>query len=204
MLQITHPSLTLQPDRKILKADEYQAYLDAQQIIQAAEQEAERIRAAAQQEYDAEKRRGYEEGVEEGQAAAAESMFDSLSKTVDFIGGLESKVAEIVIQAIEKVIGQMNEKDLVVGAARNALDIVRNEAKVTLRVCPDQVAAVRQRAGEILSGHPAVSFLDVQPDDRLQPGGCVLESEIGVVDASIDLQMEAMKKSIRKAVQHDS
>ena len=84
--------------------------------------------------------------------------------------------------------------------ARTALDVVRNQTHVTLRVGPDQLPTVRERVGEILNGHPAVSFLDVQPDARLQADGCILESEIGVIDASIDLQLEAISKAIRKSI----
>jgi hypothetical protein len=41
--------------------------------------------------------------------------------------------------------------------------------------------------------------LEVKVDSRLVSGGCVLESDYGVIDASLGLQIQAVKKAISKA-----
>ena len=41
--------------------------------------------------------------------------------------------------------------------------------------------------------------VQVKVDGRLLAGGCVLESDYGVIDASIGLQIDAVKKAIGKA-----
>jgi hypothetical protein len=41
--------------------------------------------------------------------------------------------------------------------------------------------------------------LDIKVDERLTAGGCVLESDYGVIDASLGLQIEAVKLAIGRA-----
>jgi len=200
MLQLNTESLNLQPDAKVVRAEQYQAYLDARQVVARAEAEAERIREEARQEFERQKRQGYEDGMREAQAVMAEKMIDTVSRSVEFVAAMEHQVTEIVIQVLEKILGQFDNEELVVRAARTALEVVQNQTTVTLRVSPEQVPAVKARVGEILDGHPAVSMLDVQPDSRLKPDGCILESDIGVVDASLDIQLEAIKRAMRRAI----
>ena len=41
--------------------------------------------------------------------------------------------------------------------------------------------------------------LEIKVDNRLMAGGCVLESDFGVIDASLGLQIDAVKTAISKA-----
>ena len=40
-------------------------------------------------------------------------------------------------------------------------------------------------------------------DRRLSAGGCILETEIGVVDASIEVQLKALERSLAKRLGQD-
>ena len=37
-------------------------------------------------------------------------------------------------------------------------------------------------------------------DSRLSDGGCILETDVGVVDASIDVQLQAIENSLSKSL----
>ena len=84
-------------------------------------------------------------------------------------------------------------------ADRSALAAVRNQKQITLRLHPDNVDYVKSRSAELLSDYPGVGLLDVVPDNRLAADCCVLESDIGVVEASTESQMAALEAAFRKA-----
>ena len=75
---------------------------------------------------------------------------------------------------------------------------------MVIRVAPEQVEVVKKRINEIIAEFPAVSFLEVTADSRLKPGGCIVESEIGIVDASIDVQLEAIYRSLTRSFKKSS
>jgi len=198
MLQLSND--LLRPDRKIIPAGDYQAYLDAQGLIARAKLQAEHIVSDAQTEFENQKQLGHQEGLMQGRLEIAEEMVDSVSKTVDYFSGLEKHIVDIVTKAVRKVIGDLDDRDCVVRVVRNALAVARNEAKVTVRVCSDQREAVQSRLDEIMRPYPGIHFIDVVADSRLQSGGCILETEIGVVDASVDVQLKAIEQSLSKPI----
>lgn len=103
-------------------------------------------------------------------------------------------------RAPRRILGEMDDRERVVSVVRHALEVVRNEKQVTLRVAPAGIDAVRERLNPILAGFPGITALDVTADGRLRPGGCTLETEIGVVDSGVDVQLEAVRRALTKTM----
>ncbi len=112
--------------------------------------------------------------------------------------GPRTHVTEVVLEALQKIIGQFNDKELVFRVVRKALESVRSQRRVSLRVQPGQVDALKTRLDEILREFPGLDCIDVIGDSRLQPGDCLMESEMGVVDASVDRQLDAICRALRR------
>ena len=83
---------------------------------------------------------------------------------------------------------------------RSGLAVMRNQKQLTLRLSPESAEQVRARAQELLERFPGVGMLDIVADARLKGEGAILESEIGVVEASIDKQLEALEEAARDGV----
>lgn len=202
MLQINE--LNLVADGPIIPAEEFQAVLDAEGIIKQAEARAAAILEAAEQKYAERKRDGYEDGLREGRLEMAEKMMDTVASSVDYLSSLEAKVVQIVGKCLKKVLGKIPQEDRVTSVVRNALAVTRNESKVTIRVCPADVETIQSRLSEIMKPYRGLNFVDVVPDSRLTTDGCVLETDIGVVDASLDTQLEAIEKSLARSMTSES
>lgn len=200
MLQLKEIPAELLAGRKVLKADEYRAFVDAKSIVSQAEAEAICIVNAAKQEYESQKQQGYQDGLAEGRIQTAEQMVSTVGKTVEYFSGIEEKVADIVENALKKILGEMEDRSVVLKVVRNALAVVRNQSTVTLRVCPDEATHVEAHLSDLLGQYAGISFLEITPDPRLQKGGCILETEIGVVDASVDVQLEAICEALRRSI----
>ena len=51
---------------------------------------------------------------------------------------------------------------------------------------------------EILKDFPSLNFMEIEADGKLDDRACVVETAAGTVDASVDAQIAAIEKSIRK------
>ena len=51
-------------------------------------------------------------------------------------------------------------------------------------------------AAMISSAPNGATFLDVTADPRMKPGDCILECELGVVDASLETQLKAIEHAL--------
>ena len=190
--------LDLDPSCRILKAEDYVVYLEAREIITAAQQEAESIVAKAQQTYEQEKKRGYQEGLAESKGEQADHILKVVSRTINYLSDIEDTLANILLGGVKKIIGEFDQKELAISLVKNALQHVRNEKHVTIRLPSAQYEAVQAQLNSILTEYKGVGFIDLVADPRLTAGDCIMESEIGVVDASIDVQMKALQKRFDK------
>lgn len=194
-----NPGFAIVPGQRVLKAGEYSNYLEGEALIEAARVEAARIVAQAQSAYEAEKERGYADGLMEGKMEVAEQMMETVAKTVSYFETVEHRIADVVLSALRKILGSFDERDLVVRMVRGTLAVARNQRQVTMRVAPHLVETVRTRIDEIMADYPVIQFIDVTADHRAKDGGCILESEIGVVDASLEVQLKAIKAALLRS-----
>jgi type III secretion protein L len=199
-IRLTLNKSTLQPDTRILKARDYQVCEAAGQVLADAQRRAEDILAQAEQVYEAQKARGYEDGMNAAKQDMAEQMLDTVERTVDYFAQVEKRVAAVVISAVRKILGEFDDEELTVGVVRNALQVVRTQKQVTVRVSPSQEQTVRERLDAILAGYSGISYLEIMPDHRLKRGGCILETDIGVVDASVEVQLRALERALKARI----
>lgn len=184
----------------VVKQEQYEAALQADQILARARAEAEEIRRNAIEEYERQKKQGYADGMDQANAESAQRMLGNVAETVAYFGSIETRFVEVICKSLRKILGDFNEQELVVRVARNALQWARNQSRVTLRVAPSQAEQLRGRVDDLLKNYPAIDVLDISADEHMQPSDCVLETEIGSVDASIDVQLEAIEKALKSSL----
>lgn len=179
----------------VIPAAEAARLCEADAVLAAARLEAERIVAEAREAYEAESRRGYEDGLAEARLEQSERMIETVSRSVDYFGKIEERMVELVMEAVRCILDEFDERERVVQVVRKALSAARNQKQMTLRIHPGKADLVREAMHEILQTYPAVGYLDVMPDSRLAEDACVLESEIGVIEASVSGQLAALRKA---------
>lgn len=186
------------PAARVLPAADHLAYLEAGALLDAARAEAEAIRAAARQAYEDERQRGYRDGQEEARLEAAEQMIENVGRTIDYFAQVEERMVELVLQSMRRIVADFDDRERVAMVVKGALAAVRNQKQVTLRVAPDRVDMVKSATNEILAAYPGIGYLDLVPDARLKGDACILETEIGIVEASLDGQIEALRRAFTK------
>lgn len=198
MLRIKENGFTLLPDEKIIRRESYTEFVEGQSIVAAAKKEAERIVQEAHMAYEAEKKRGFEEGKEAGKLEISDHMVDYVTRIVGNLKSFEDKLVDMLMQSLRQIIGDIDKRELIVGVVGRALQVVRSQKRITIRVAPSDVDAVDESIKDYMERYPTIDFLDVSADDRLKSGDCILETDVGVVDARLDQQLDIIKKSLER------
>jgi len=191
---------SVDPAARVVRAADYATMVQAQQLLDNAHAQAQAIVAGAQEAFEAERRRGYEDGKQEALLDQAEKMIETVGRTVDYFASVENEVVDLVMAAVRKVVDGFDDREKVMVVVRNALAVVRNQKQMTLRLHPDEIEVVRERINDILAAYPGVGYLDLVPDSRLARGACILESEIGMVEASLEGQIEALRSAFQRTL----
>ena len=201
MLLIDKKDFKLESDRRVVKAADVATVRTAEEIVAAAEAEAARIRDEAKAAFEAEKKRGYEVGLQEGKMEIAMQKLDQVDQSVAFMEGVEKKMADVVMKALRSCVVEIGDKEMVVNIVRKTLSaVIRTQRRVTLKVAPEMAATVREKIASFRSDYPTVETFDVVEDERLKGPACILETEAGVADASVETQLAAIEKSLKRHV----
>ena len=201
MLLIEKPNFALASDRRLVKASEVATAKSADEIIAAAEAEAARIREEAKAAYEAEKQRGYDKGLQDGKMEIAMQKLEQVDQSVTFMESVEEKMAAVVMKALKSCVIEIGDKEMVVNIVRKTMNaVIRTQRHVTLKVAPEMVAAVKERVDALRLDYPTVETFDVVEDPRLKGPACVLETEAGVADASVDTQLAAIERSLKRHI----
>ena len=195
VFRLTGDAIVPPPGARVIRAADYCRLIEAEHLLAAAHERADAIRAEAEQAYAERKRQGYEDGLTEGRMEQAEKMMETAVQAVEYIENIEETLVRVVASAVRKIIG--DDRERIVRVVRAALVSVRSQQKVLIRVCPADEAAVREALAAMITAAPGgVSFLDVAADPRMKPGDCILESELGVVDAGVETQLKAIENAL--------
>ena len=201
MLLVNNPRLALASDRRLVKAADAGTVRSAAEILAAAEAEAARIREEAKAAFEEEKKRGYERGLAEGKTEIAMQKLEQVDSSLAFMESVEKKMADVVMKALKTFVADAGDEAMVLQIVRKTLAaVIRTQKQVTLKVAPGMGETVRARVAELQAACPTVETFDVVEDPRLKGTACVLETEAGVADASVDTQLAAIEKSIARHI----
>ena len=201
MLLIGKPDFTLTSDRRLVKASEVATVKSASEIVAAAEAEAARIREEAKAAFEEERKRGLEKGLQDGKLEIAMQKLEQVDQSVAFMESVEGKMADIVMKALKSCVVEIGDREMVINIVRKTMNaVIRTQRHVTLKVAPEMVAVVKERVSALRVDYPTVETFDVVEDPRLKGPACILETEAGVADASVETQLAAIERSLKRHI----
>jgi flagellar assembly protein FliH len=174
----------------------------AARVLAQAQLEAEQIREQAHsQGYAAGRGAGHERGAAEI-ARAAQALGDAVhgieSLRVELVQAIEHDAIQLALQLAEKILGGTPQlpSESVLEAVQGALRRVTDRRKIAVLVNPAELEAVSSAIGELVGPGSGVELCDIQPDERVAPGGAIVRTAEGEVDASVDTQLERAREVV--------
>jgi type III secretion protein L len=181
---------------KIVKAEAYDASIEATQIVDAAYAQARKIVEDAEHErrtvLATAREEGYERGLQQWNGAVA----DVNAARDRYLAENEPELIRLAVRIAQKIIGaelRVN-PEAIVSIARECLQGVRRERSLTLRVPPADVDLVRRTIDVLREAVGPHRSIEVVGDPAVGSGGCIVESEYGVIDARLETQMRCLEE----------
>ena len=201
MLLVNKPEFSLASDRRLVKATDVATVSSATEIVAAAEAEAARIREDAKAAFEEERKKGYEKGLQDGKLEISMQKLELVDSSVAFMESVEQKMADVVMKALKSFVVEIGDREMVVNIVRKTMAaVIRTQRQVTLKVAPEMVDTVKARIADFRAAYPTMETFDVVEDPRLKGAACMLETEAGVADASVETQLAAIEKSLKRHI----
>jgi type III secretion protein L len=185
---------------KVVPREVIAASSEAMRILQTAEAEAAQVRASAAAVREEARRAGYAEGYEKGAAQWAEAVRTARASVAAAVEAAKPQIVRMALRIAEKVLRRKLETDPsallpMVDEALRSLS-APHQARVVLRAHPEDRPALEMRLQHWLERNPGMASLQVVADESFPRGGCRIESDFGMVDATIDTQLRVIEKHL--------
>ncbi len=189
-------------------AEEWVAKLaEVDQVLRQARQQAETLAQQAEAEgYQTGYAKGYAEGMEIGRHALDQEVANvqaiaqaAAQARQELLASLEGEVVALALAIAKKIIGEEAARngDVIAYTVQKAIRQLGQRSSYRIRLNPQDAQHLMERwkTTEALGG----AEWELVPDERISPGGCILESGAGSVDARLDIQFDLIQKAFLEA-----
>src|SRR5687767_5094207 len=179
---------------KIIERELVDADAKARHLLRQAEETAQRIIDEANEGAQETHQRGFEEGKQEALARFTKDITSALLKIQKMEQDLEPTYIGLIRTCVEKIIdGELRlHPDAIVGVVRNALRDARQQREIMVRVHPSDADALQKNKPRLLEMLARAQTIEIRPDESVRRGGCVVVTELGQIDASLERQLDAL------------
>ncbi|TVR03427.1 MAG: flagellar assembly protein FliH [Spirochaetaceae bacterium] len=195
------------------QAIKQEAEEEAEQVVATARAEAERIVAAAEARAREVEQEAHERGLEQGKTegfdagkAEAGRLVDRLHVIIDkaihrrheIIEESEAQLIHLVLEIATKVVKVIseNQKNVVINNMVQALRKLKNKSDVTIRVNLQDLQMATEHVKEVIEMVERVGHVTIAEDTTVDPGGCIIETDFGRIDARIASQLREIEDRI--------
>lgn len=124
------------------------------------------------------------------------AMRASLDQTID---GVAELGIEVVSESVAKIIGEATvSPDIVLSVVREVIRHAKERTKLVVRVSRADWSILEGREAELVAGL-SVGSVEIVADDRVQAGGCLLETAAGNLDGRLEVQLERLREALMSA-----
>ena len=155
--------------------------------------------AAAVQAREHGHREGLKQGLEEAATQWVEDALRHAASTQEVLERQSQRLSSIVSMAVERIIEPEDRSTLFTRALRTITKLVKDVPLLTLRVPEADHDSARRAIDAVLNHVVNPPPIELVADATLRAGSCMFESDQGTVDASLSIQLAAIKRAIHRA-----
>lgn len=169
--------------------------IDDRNLVSRAQEEAELIKQSAFEE-------GYRKGLEQSGKDMEDfrnNLKSFMNSTQDVFEYIAPDILEISFDIAKRIIKKELETDpqVLINTIIDVLkSISKSEPKINIKVKPQAVQFIKDTIPNITYQYGIDAKINIIADPSIEDGGCVFQTNNGIVDASIDTQLDIIKKAL--------
>ncbi len=146
---------------------------------------------------------GYEEGLETGRneiVGHIEKMRELCESTVtatrDYFTQVEERLVNFAMSIAKRVVGKTAEehRDVAFSLAAEAIRQAIDKTRLLILVNPKDYESLKDARGDLQKVAAGIKEIEIDVDEDISPGGVILETVGGSIDATIDTMLDEVYK----------
>ncbi len=190
----TFKELTERHENEIAKLKKH-----LENVQEQAEKEKEKV-------YRKGKAEGYEEGIEAGRVEVSDQMEQirallqtTMDSTRDYFSKVEDRLADFAMMIAKRVVGNAADasREVAVVLAKEVIKQAVDKSQIVLLVNPNDLDSLKEARADLMKISEGIGDIKVERSVNVRPGGVILESKGGSIDATIDTMLDEIHKAMK-------
>ncbi len=189
--------LHLPPETKVIPLKDFSTLISSQEILKKAKKEAADRKEKSLLESEEIKKKAEKDGFEAGLEKWNEQLIHLENELRKIREDVEKAIVPLVISAAKKIVGKTLEAkpETFVDIVATALKPVLQHKRVTIYVNKNDFEMLESHRPEIKSLFEHLESLSIGVRDDIEAGGCLIETEAGIINAELKNQWDALEKA---------
>ncbi len=157
--------------------------------------------------------KGFGEGLETGRLQMLEELSNELTLVRSLVDGIhklstgiygmiETDIVELSISIARKVVYEAadKEREVVVNTVREAIRKTSDRETLKVKISHIDYDILSKNKSELLQCVDGLKSIYFDVDETIHPGGCLVETNHGDIDARIDSQFNIIEEEVRRTI----
>lgn len=184
-------------NKKIVPAEDVAVLLDAEELLQQVYEDAERYKLEVAQECEKIKEKAQQDGFEAGYQQWTDHIVKLEQEISKVRKDLEQVLLPVALKAAKKIVGREIElsENTIVDIVASSLKAVSQHKKITIYVNKKDLEPLEKNKGRLKDIFENLEVLSIRERSDVARGGCVIETEGGIINAQLENQWSALERA---------
>lgn len=190
-------SVDVAPDTKIIPAKDISTLLDAKGVVSKVQEDALNYKKEVVSECERLKEEAQKEGYEAGFQEWAEHILKLENEIKSVRSEYAKALAPVALKATQKIVGKAFETtpEILYSVVENALKPVLQHKRITIYVNKDDLRILESSREKLKKIFEHIEALSIRERDDISQGGCVIETEGGIINARLENQWVVLERA---------
>jgi type III secretion protein L len=185
------------PGKKVIPAAEFSTLKEAHEILQQVKGEAIEYKRKVVAEIELIKETAFQEGFQEGLKSLNAHLFALDQEMKEIRKEVQKSILPLTLKAARKILGEelALKPERIVDIIITALKPVTQHRKVIVYVNRSDLETLEAHKPEIKKIFERLESFSLQERSDIEPGGCIIETEAGIINAQLENQWRALESA---------
>ena len=194
---ISGKEVRIAPGTKRIPAAEFSTLLSVASILEEIEKERAEFKAQGEKEIEEAKKEAEEKGFQAGLDSLNKHLFSLNQELQQLRDDIQKKILPLALSAARKVLGVELKlhPERIVDIILTSLKSVTQHKKIKIYVNKGDLAMLEEQRPKMKAIFEHLESLTIQERSDIEPGGCIIETEAGIINAQLENQWRALESA---------
>lgn len=208
---VLQSSKKFSPAARIIRSEEYLANEEVQAVIADAKERRKKLleqgelqikmmQDNAKTELENAKTASMEAFQQECNVKQAEMILSMIAGGIKYFSSLQDTFVQTLKALFIKILDEYPPEERMYALVQNTIKTIPESRVLRISVHPDQLPLLKTKVKDLVALQPSLERVEAEANKTLKLDECILESETGVIEAGIMIQLDALIKAIENLV----